>query len=197
MRAQTTLDFAIGVSVFLFAVIFVLAFAPGMLDPFTGRVAEQRVASNRIADSLAHGMLGDPGDPSVLDVSCTVAFFDPVNNDDTTTNDDWVGSCRYERTNDLNARVGAEGRPSGTGFELRVRILGEDVDGDGDLNGLCWDAGQPALVPATHADCDSGETVLTVGATPPTTTGSVVVARRGVYLPHGKGTDATLVVEVW
>lgn len=197
MRAQTTLDFAIGVSVFLLAVMFVLAFAPGMLDPFTGRVAEQRVASNRIADSLSNGMLGHPGDPSVLNVSCTVAFFDPVNTDDTTTNDDWVGGCRYEQTNDLTARVGAEGRPNGTGFDLRVRILGEDADGDGDLDVLCWDADQPAVVTESHADCDSGDTVLTVGATPPTATGSVVVARRGVYLPHGTGTDATLVVEVW
>lgn len=64
MRAQTTLDFAIGISVFLLAVVFVLAFAPGMLDPFTGSAGEKRVASNRIADALSQGMLGDPADPS-------------------------------------------------------------------------------------------------------------------------------------
>ena len=33
-RGQTTLDFAIGVSVFLIVVAFVLAFVPGMVQPF-------------------------------------------------------------------------------------------------------------------------------------------------------------------
>lgn len=197
MRAQTTLDFAIGIGVFLLTVVFVLAFAPGMLDPFTGDTGEKRVASNRVADALSQGMLGDPDDPYVLDVTCTVAFFDPANNDDSTTNDDWVGGCRYERTNDLNARVGAEGRPAGTGFDLRVRVLGEDADGDGNLDVLCWDASGSAVVPESHADCDTGDVVLDGGSTPPTETDTVVVARRGVYLPDGEGIDATLVVEVW
>lgn len=197
MRAQTTLDFAIGIGVFLVVVVFVLAFAPGMLDPFTGGAGEKRVASNRVADTLSQGMLGDPVDPYVLDVGCTVAFFDPVNNDGSTTNDAWEGGCRYERTNDLNARVGAAGRPAGTGFDLRVRILGEDADGDGSLDVLCWDAATTAVVPESHADCDTGDVVLEVGSTSPTKTGTVVVARRGVYLPQDEGTDATLVVEVW
>jgi hypothetical protein len=34
-RGQTTIDFTIGISVFLGVIIFVFVFAPGILTPFT------------------------------------------------------------------------------------------------------------------------------------------------------------------
>ncbi|GGM65604.1 hypothetical protein J2752_000276 [Halarchaeum rubridurum] len=56
-RAQTTLDFAAGVSVFLLTVIFVFAFVPSLLAPATAPGAGNGVVADRVADDLARDEL--------------------------------------------------------------------------------------------------------------------------------------------
>jgi hypothetical protein len=202
-RGQTTLDFAIGMGIFFLVLGFTIMFIPGLFDPFVGSTSEETVAANRVADSIANGMLADPGDPRVLDEACTTTFFLPENNDD-----DGNGftaaptDCEFEEVDDLPVRVGLQGRPAGTGLDVRVTVVREDGDGDNRADPMCKDvAPSPAVfVPEPNADCgdDAGDTVYDVQtAEPPDESGSVVVAQRGIHIDYGTGLDATLRVEVW
>jgi len=74
-RAQTTMDFATGVSIFLVTVAFAFAFVPGIITPFTGTNVGDPVTANRLADGLASDRLADPGAPYTLDRDRVESFF--------------------------------------------------------------------------------------------------------------------------
>ena len=78
-RAQTTIDFAIGVGLFLLVVAFVVAFVPTVFAPFES--AEGPQTADRIGTSLAADRLGDPADPYVLNRTCTTEFFAQLDGD--------------------------------------------------------------------------------------------------------------------
>ena len=67
LRAQTTMDFAAGISVFLVTVAFAFAFVPGIIAPFADAGTADPVTANRLADDLATDRLAAPGDEYVLD----------------------------------------------------------------------------------------------------------------------------------
>ncbi|WP_049937026.1 DUF7287 family protein [Haloplanus natans] len=76
-RAQTTLDFAVGVSLFLGVVVLAFAFMPSMFAPFETDTGAEFVVADRAADRLsADALVESPADPSVLDADCTADFFD-------------------------------------------------------------------------------------------------------------------------
>jgi hypothetical protein len=76
-RGQTTLDFALGMSVFLGVLIFAFGFMPAMFAPFENDTGAGFVTADRAADRLSADILTDtPREPSVLDDGCTVEFFD-------------------------------------------------------------------------------------------------------------------------
>jgi hypothetical protein len=56
-RGQTTLDFAIGISIFLTVLLFNRLSPPGILSPFTESAQAETVSSNRVADQLAKGTI--------------------------------------------------------------------------------------------------------------------------------------------
>jgi hypothetical protein len=174
MRGQTTLDFAVGVSVFLLALLAVLLFIPGTIDPFTEGGQDNIVSANRVASSLSEGLLGDPATPHVLNATCTDAFFE----------DTAPSYCLFAGAS-LTERVGLS---SSTGVNVTIRSnLSTDADG-ADL--LCWTGS--AL--AEQDNCGAGDTVFRIGDSPPEDFGTTVSARRIVDI---EGTDATLLVEVW
>jgi hypothetical protein len=187
-RGQTVLDFAVGVSVFLIVVAFVFAFIPGTLDPFTTGGSEEPVVANRVADSLAEGMLGAPENPNVLDSTCTLEFFEE--------GEDGAGSvpseCRFEGGVALTERVGIEGRGD-AGYGVRISLIADLGDGDRTANTLCHDGS--GIVEADPGSCSG--TPYAIGSTPPSDTDSVSVSRRAVYLSNDRGTGASLLVEVW
>ncbi|WP_232701543.1 DUF7287 family protein [Halobacterium wangiae] len=74
-RAQTTMDFAAGVSIFLVTVAFAFAFVPGIITPFTGTGVGDPVTANRLADGLASDRLADADAPFVLDSERVASFF--------------------------------------------------------------------------------------------------------------------------
>lgn len=209
-RGQTTLDFAIGISVFLLVVAFTLAFVPGLVDPFTGGLEEETVASNRVADSLSQGLLADPDDPEpfVLDRECTILFFESVSDPSV-----YSGGCNFE-DNRLIERLGLEGR-NGPPLNVRVGLIRDlkppeiDSGNDDQAEVLCLDANDNRIIegddPNTSGNqCDTtsgdDDVYFQVGGDPPDDTGSVVVARRVVSIEGGlnDGTsEATLVVEMW
>jgi hypothetical protein len=76
MRAQTTVDFALGTVVFLLAAGTVLAAIPSLVDPAVGRDPASVVVADRAADRLAHDVLAAPERPYVLNESATESFFE-------------------------------------------------------------------------------------------------------------------------
>jgi hypothetical protein len=168
-RAQTTLDFAVGMSIFLIAVAFVFSFTPSLLEPFEGGGTEDSVTANRVASQLVEGTLADPDTPYVLDKACTTAFFAPENSDGDPDNDAalnpahdadlvrdrfdisranlWTdNSCNFELTY-LHERLGVAGidedgnidRALSPGLQIEIR---GDADDDGTSGLLCVEANE-------------------------------------------------------
>jgi hypothetical protein len=183
VRGQTTIDFTLGVVVFIVAILFVFTFVPGILSPFELGGSEDPALSDRVADSLAQGTLGSPETPHSLDRYCTVAFF----NDSRSTS---PADCRY----------------SGEALEQRLNLdttqrvnvtLNADRDGDGETELLCWQS-EDALDGADlkeAGNCGGGSPVtLAAGDEVPSDTASTVTARRVVSL-HGQ--TVMMEVVVW
>lgn len=88
-RGQTTLDFTVGVSVFLAILVFVFGFVPTMFAPFESDTGSDAATANRVADRLSADVLADTTrEPSVLNETCTVGFFDADGGPP-------VAGCRY------------------------------------------------------------------------------------------------------
>lgn len=172
-RGQSTLDFALGASLFLLALIGVLVFVSGTMEPFAEGSQEDIGAADRVADSLAEGLLADPARPHVLNATCTVAFFE-----DTSPN-----HCRFSGDN-LTARTGVKNWK-----QVNVTMQA-NLTGDAAEETLCWDT-TGGVVPRSESACDR---VFTAGSMPPVNAGDTVTARRVVWI---NGTDATMRVEVW
>jgi len=182
-RGQTTVDFTLGVVVFIVAILFVFAFVPGILSPFALSGSEEPALSDRIADSLAQGTLGSPDNPHELDRYCAVEFF----NDSRTTA---PADCRYG-DGPIGERLNLD-----TTQQINV-TLETDLDGSGDNELLCWEpevaVNGPALREAGNCVAASSVTLAT-GDNPPVDRDSTVTSRRVVSL-HGQ--TVTLEVVVW
>jgi hypothetical protein len=136
-RAQTTIDFAIGIGLFLVVVAFVVAFVPTIFTPFQGADGPQ--TADRIATSLATDRLGDPAEPHVLNATCTAAFFDQLDD-----GPDAPVSCAFDTTADTTRSMFALG---GTrGVNVSIRTLDGAVVESGDVSHT---AGPP--VPETRS----------------------------------------------
>ncbi|WP_336327735.1 DUF7287 family protein [Halovenus sp. HT40] len=141
-RGQTTLDFTIGISVFLGAIIFIFLFAPGILTPFTVTGQSETVTVDRTADYLAQDALGSPDEPYVLDRGCTVAFFDREADEDPATG---AHDCRYDESA-LNEQVGI-----GEYQTVNVTLLGNLSDGT-QLEQLYWDTSDRNLTTSSNSN---------------------------------------------
>ncbi|QSG09555.1 DUF7287 family protein [Halapricum desulfuricans] len=179
-RGQTTLDFTIGVVIFLTALASVFLFVPGALQPFEEGGQEDLVTVNRVADQLAEQSLSEPTTPYVLSENCTVAFFDAGVTPSS--------ECGYSGTT-LSERVGLTDRQF---VNITVRASGDASSETSPL--LCWNDSAPPgerLVPID--DCDDDATRLSAGSTP-VESQPTVTARRVVELD---GQDVFLVVVLW
>ncbi|MEF8780968.1 MAG: hypothetical protein V5A46_09850 [Haloferacaceae archaeon] len=140
-RAQTTLDFAIGAGVFLVAIAFVVAFVPGMFVPFDADTGT--ITANRVADSAASDVLGDPAEPRALDTECTDGFFEQMNGGSSTD------ACRFDEN--------ATGPDEVFGVSDRLNVTIEHRNGTAVVrDGQALSAGP---------DPDDGRTVATVRRT--------------------------------
>lgn len=181
VRGQTTIDFTVGVTLFLLALTSVFLFIPGTIQPFTEGGQEEIITANRVADSLSEGLLGDPGQPHVLNGTCTRDFFNDLNSD----------YCRFEGST-LTERIGIKDRQR-VNISMKSNVSADD-SGD---EILCWDEDDgptPRFIEKDSSDCDSGETRMAIGPIPPNGSGNSVTAQRIVDV---NGTDATLLVEMW
>lgn len=177
-RGQTTLDFTIGVVIFLTVIAGVFLFVPGTLQPFEQGGQEDLVTANRVADQLAEQSLGEPTTPHVLADDCTVAFF----------NGTAPEACDYNGTS-VSERVGLGDRRF-----VNITIRQGGTNGSGTSDPLCWNDSKPSGERlATGDDCGADTTTLASGSTP-VEGQSTVTARRIVELD---GRDVFLVVVVW
>ena len=170
-RGQTTLDFAVGMSVFLVALVFVLAFVPGMLEPFSGGAQSETPAVNRVADDLTQRTLTDGDQAYVLNETCTEELFTSGS----------PSECRYDGDS-LSDKVGILERSP-----VNVTIRGDVGSTDGDTI-LCWDGS--SLVEKSGG-CG---TVLSAGSKPAGSGGKTVSAQRVALLD---GEDVTVEVVMW
>lgn len=175
-RGQTTLDFATGVSIFLFTLVFVFAFVPGMLQPFTESSQGETASSDRVADLIVQDLLAEPGQGYVLDGSCTAALM----------GDRSAPECGFDGAT-LKARLDLSAWQ-----HVNVTMRG-DVDGDGS-EFLCWDENHGQTVEASGPACDGGDVALRAGTAPPADGDSVVTARRIASVDE---TVATIEVRLW
>jgi len=97
-RAQTTIDFAIGIGLFLLVVAFVVAFVPTIFTPFQSTEGPQ--TADRIATSLSTDRLGDPSEPHVLNGTCTAGFFDQLDGGGPAPS-----TCRFNTSADTTGEV--------------------------------------------------------------------------------------------
>ena len=176
-RGQTTLDFAIGMSLFLTVLIFIFLFIPGLLSPFSAGVQEETVTTDRVADGLTMGMLGSPQQPYVLDEHCTREFF---------AGNAPPSECGYDSGGSTEERVGLDPALE----NVNVTIRGNATATAASDETLCWDGANEELVPASGG-CG---TILTTGGNPPTTNDASVTALRVASL---NGQDVTVRVVMW
>lgn len=193
MRAQTTLDFAVGISVFIIAVSFAVTFVPGMLDPFTTGNQEETVTADRVATQLATVGIAEPDDPYVLHIFCTEEFFRNPGGSQ-------LSNCPMRGT-DLRERIGLRDRQP-----VQIFLKGDDNrDSDFQEETLCWDDSQFVVVEETNRPVcgdEADDVVLAVGGEAPTKSGSVTTARRVVLVnawdnDESNDIEAKLVVKLW
>jgi hypothetical protein len=186
-RGQTTLDFAVGVSVFLLTAIFVLTFVPGMLEPFEESTQEEISAADRIATELVEETLASPDRPNLLDRECTVIFFesredgyDPGGDDSLNLDDDgtyaepfgagtYGGTCNFEDV-PLDERL-ALTTVTDAPLNVRVKLIRDltTASADDPDNGtdddralpLCIDDNSADRIIEGHTPFDGGQCDLT------------------------------------
>lgn len=127
-RGQTTIDFAIGTSVFLGAVVLAFAFMPSMFAPFETDTGAEFVVADRAADRLSSdALVRSPTEPSVLDDDCTADFFDADGSS--------LATCRYDDdAADFLVALGLDGG-------VRVNVTVQNDAGIRSLNGTRLAAG--------------------------------------------------------
>jgi hypothetical protein len=182
MRGQTTLDFAIGVSLFLAVVLFTFTFVPTVLEPFDVVAEDNPTMADRTADNLANGQLGAAAQPHALEWHCTVAFFA---GDSSPSDCNYQGQTLDERL-DLDIGQGANVTVARNGDISQLLCWSEDPDSTPD--------GEPGLTNASASDCESDDTTLAIGENRPEDQDTAIASRRVVSL---YGETVVLEVVLW
>ena len=87
-------------SVFLLTVAFVVAFLPGVFEPFTASGEGDVLAADRTASLLAGQLLAEPTSPGALNATCTAEFFSEGDQG-------MIDACRFTAdAADLDAALG-------------------------------------------------------------------------------------------
>lgn len=183
MRAQTTLDFTLGVTIFIAAIIFAFTFAPSILSPFDESGQQDNIVADRVADQVSQGLLS-PSEPQfVLDRHCAVSFFNRTDPDGIHTAPD---RCPYE-SGTLTDQLGIKSTTN-----VNITLTGDLGDPPSGTNQLYWDNSTDTLREGPTGAGD--EVVLSSGDSPPLRNDATVTSTRVVTLARE---DVTLTVVVW
>jgi len=77
-KGQTTVDFAIAISIFFVAIIFTLTLVPTLFQPYESKASE-KATSERLAKTISKNVLTNPNEEYILNESCTEEFFVQTN----------------------------------------------------------------------------------------------------------------------
>ena len=172
-RAQTPIDFAVGASVFLLTLAFVVAFVPSLFDPFAAADTASPLVSDRVAAALAADVLAaSPAEPGVLSPACTVAFFEA---NDTLAGD---ADCATDITASPDAQFGLD-----RDVQVVIHPLNESAPADNP---------ETRSIPTRYGTFE--DVVLSRSGSPDDAAGDVTVSQRLVSL-HGE--QYRLTVRVW
>ena len=192
-RAQTTLDFAIAMGIFLLAIAFVFSFIPSLTAPFVTGGQDGSVTGDRIASHLAEGGLGNPNEPYVVNTTCADTFF----NESTQDASHVPLGCGYDGTG-IHERVGVADRHD---VEVQLLRINATASGDDRFEFVCsFDNGTIGNV-SDRSDCDptDGDVLYATDEGVPNDR-STTVTRRIVTIPGcdfgTDGCDVTLRVKV-
>lgn len=182
-RAQSVLDYSIGVSLFLLVVLGVLVFVPtafsGLGGGSTGSSGDP-LAAERGVTYLTQTAFTTGDTPSSLDIDCTLLFFTGTAGHPDVARS--ASDCGYEKGGPLAANLSLE--PI---HQINVTIE-RDTDGDGDREILCWHDADNTLQPVSA--CSGGNDVpLRVGANAVENGNFVVATRYSIF--NGKGVYVT------
>jgi len=144
-RGQTTIDYAVGVGLFLLVVAFVFAFLPSIFAPFSGDSGTLPVLTDRGADRLSSDLLVEsPRRPAALNATCTEGFFD--------ADGSVPAGCRYATDgDDLAGALGVDA-PA-----ISINVTVGDGTGARSLDGTELSAG-PA--PPSNADAVTARRIV-------------------------------------
>ncbi|WP_336136838.1 DUF7287 family protein [Natronomonas amylolytica] len=190
-RAQTTLDFAIAMGIFLLAIAFVFTFIPSLTAPFVDGDQDRSAVADRTASHLSEGALGDPNRPLVVEEPCATAFFDDSDAPPE------CGSIGNHTDDQPRKRLGLS---EDVGFYIRLVQVDASASGDDRYRTVCrTDDG--TVVHEEDSRCDSDDVSYEIGEDPESAS-SVTVARRIVTVDDcdfegAEACDATLLVEVY
>ncbi|WP_411963075.1 hypothetical protein [Haloferax sp. YSMS24] len=106
-RAQTTIDYAVGVGIFLLAIAWVVGTVPQIVQPFDD-AQDRPLVANRAADRLAGDALSPPGEQTVLLTECVDGFFQ---------NSSPPAACEYD-TGPVHDAVGVDDT-----YDINVTLL--------------------------------------------------------------------------
>jgi hypothetical protein len=188
-RAQTTLDFAIAMGIFLLAVAFVFTFIPSLTSPFVDSNQERSVVADRTASHLAEGALGDPNRPLIVEEPCATAFF---GNNNVPTE---CGGFGDHASDQPRKRLGLS---DDVGYYIRLVHIDASASGADRYRTACKNDTTVIHEEDSSRTCDVRYEI----GTEPRTSSSVTVARRIVTVEPcdfegADACDATLLVEVY
>lgn len=187
IRAQTTLDFAIAMGVFLLTVAFVFTFIPSLTGPFVDGHQDRPVIADRTATHLSEGALGDPDRPFIVQEPCGTAFFGET---------DAPPSCTGIGNGTTEERLGIS---DGVGYHIEMVFVDTDEDPGDRQKTVCYDEDADEVIHhgISETDCDVDYEVGGISTADDSTT----VARRIVTIDdcafEGEACDVTLLVEVY
>lgn len=204
-RGQTNLDFVIGVSIFVVAVIVAVTFVPDLVGGVAGSGQSDGVLADRVASDLANDQLGNASRPGQLRLDCTVSLFSSS-----------MGYCglgdsvrgNLDPLGPVNVSLVYGERACRTGSEVvPANSSGCDTDsGDTQLDRnvrACYDDATGRIVREDGVDddpgtdsCDPGSSndVLLLGGPQPGGNADTSIARRSVRLA---GERLILEVRTW
>lgn len=189
-RAQTTLDFAIAMGIFLLAIAFVFTFIPSLTGPFVGGNQDRSAVADRTASHLSEGALGDPNRPLIVEEPCTTAFF---GNTDAPPECGGLGNHTDDQP---RKRLGLS---EDIGFYIRLVQVNTSASGDDRYRTACLNATTGEVI--HEEDGRTCDVSYEIGEDPGSAS-SVTVARRIVTVDNcdfegAEACDATLLVEVY
>ncbi|WP_181691060.1 hypothetical protein [Natronomonas sp. LN261] len=137
VRGQTTIDFGVGMGVFLLTLVFVVAYAPTVFDPVAGGTGSASMTADRAATTLSGDVLAaSTAEPGILSVGCVAEFFGEVVEgtecEKTAGFSEFDGSPPFEDRNlnvtihELDAPVSDPARPEWASADLQQPMGGPE-----------------------------------------------------------------------